>query len=80
MHVLHVKTASTKVKTAEHTKQVGRDGTFEVDIFGAILIVELSPHKGMQVLIKGLYGFVKILEILLKGITLIPGAPVVSSV
>lgn len=59
---------------------MGRDGTFKVDIFGAILVVELPSHKGMQVLIEGLYGFVKILEILLKGVTLIPGTPVVSSV
>lgn len=59
---------------------MGRDGTFEVDVFGAILVVELPPHKGMQVLIKGFYGFVKILKVLLKGVTLIPGAPVVSSV
>lgn len=59
---------------------MGRNGTFQVDIFGAILVVELPPHKGMQVLIKGFYGFVKSLDILLKGVTLIPGAPVVSSV
>lgn len=59
---------------------MGRDGALQVDIFGAVLVVELPPHKGMQVLIKGLYGFVKSLDILLKGVTLIPGAPVVSSV
>lgn len=77
---LKTQTADQWWKTPHRTEQVGRDGTFEVDVFWAVLVVKLPPHKGMQVLIEWLYGFVELLEILLKGVTLIPRAPVVSSV
>lgn len=59
---------------------MSRDGSLKVDVLGAILFVELAAHKGMQVLVEGLNGPVELLEILLKGLSLVPRAPVSSSV
>lgn len=59
---------------------MGRDGSFKVDVLGTVLVVELAAHKGMQVLVEGFNGPVEGLHILLKGHSLIPRAPVSSSV
>lgn len=62
------------------TEQVSRDGSFKVDVLGTVLVVELAAYKGMQVLVQRLNGPVQFLKIFLKGLRLIPRAPVISSV
>lgn len=40
---------------------MGRDGTLEVDVFRTIEVVELSPDKGVQVLVERFQLFKQIL-------------------
>lgn len=59
---------------------MGRDGSFQVYVLGAILFVELATHKRMQVQVEGLNGPVEFFQITLEGLGLVPGSPVFSSV
>lgn len=49
------------------TQEMSRDGTLEVDVFGAVAFVQLPPHEGMQVEVEGLQLVVELLQVILEG-------------
>ena len=57
------------------TQQVCRDGSFQVDVFGSIVVVEFAADVGMQVLVERLYGLEDLFQVLLKCVCLVCGAP-----
>ena len=56
------------------------DGSFEVNVLGAVLVVELAADKGVKLLVKGLHCLVQLLQVLLKRLRLVPGTPVIPGV
>lgn len=56
------------------------DWSFEVDVLGAVVIVQLPAYEGVQVVVKWLDGFVDLFQIVLEGGRLVPRAPVRPSV
>lgn len=49
------------------TQKVSRDGTLQVDVFGAIAIVQLPPDEGVQVEVERLQLFVEMFQVILEG-------------
>lgn len=62
------------------TKQMGRDGAFEIDVLGAIVVIQLSTHEGMQVQVEGLQLLEQAFQVLLEGWRIVPGTPFSPSV
>ena len=49
------------------TKEMSRNGTLQVDVFGAIAVVELPPDEGMQVEVEWLQLVVEMFQVILEG-------------
>lgn len=49
------------------TQEMSRDGTLQVDVFGAVAFVQLPPHEGMQVEVERLQLVVEMLQVILEG-------------
>ena len=49
------------------TQEVGRDGTLQVDVFGAVAVVQFPPDKGVQVEVERLQLVVEMLQVILEG-------------
>lgn len=49
------------------TQEVSRDGTLQVDVFGAIAVVQLPPDEGVQVEVERLQLVVEMLQVVLEG-------------
>lgn len=62
------------------TEEVSRDGALQVNVFGAIAIIELSSDKSMQVEVEWLQLVVEMLQVILEGGGVVPGAPVAACV
>lgn len=58
------------------TQEVGWDWTLEVDVLGAVEIVEFAADEGVQVLVKRLQLYKQVLEVLLEGWRFVPRTPV----
>lgn len=62
------------------TEEVSRDGALQVNVFGTIAVIELSSDKSMQVEVEWLQLVVEMLQVILEGGGVIPGAPVAACV
>lgn len=49
------------------TKEVSGDGTLQVDVFGAVVVIELPPDEGVQVEVEWLQLVVEMLQVILEG-------------
>lgn len=58
------------------TQEVGWDRTLEVDVLGAVEIVESAADEGVQVLVKRLQLYKQVLQVLLEGWRFVPRTPV----
>jgi hypothetical protein len=45
---------------------MSRDRSFKIDVFRAVVVVELAAHKGVKILVKRLYLFVNSLQVTLE--------------
>lgn len=62
------------------TEEVSRNGALQVNVFGAIAIIELSSDKSVQVEVEWLQLVVEMLQVILEGGGVVPGAPVAACV